>query len=52
MIASKEVILWGFLIVEKNIFNDKWQLMLDIGHHMFVVIDITKKFIIMSFERR
>ena len=41
-----------FLLVEKSIFNDKWQLMLEIGHHMFMVIDIAMKLIIISFERR
>lgn len=29
-----------------------WQLMLEIGHPMFMAFDIAMKWIIMSFERR
>ena len=32
--------------------TDKWQLMLEIGHHMFRVIDVALKWIIIRFERR
>ena len=40
------------LFILKSIFIDKWQLMSEIGHHMFMVIDVALKLIIISFERR
>lgn len=40
------------LFISKSIFMDKWQLMLEIGHHMFTVIDMVRKLIIFGFERR
>ena len=40
------------LFISKSIFMDKWQLMLEIGHHMFTVIDMARKLIIIGFERR
>ncbi len=40
------------IVIWKSIFIDKWQLMLEIGHHMFMVIDMAMKLIIISFERR
>ena len=36
----------------ESIFIDKRQLMLEIGHHMFMVIVMAMKLIIISFERR